>query len=402
MLPGETQDDKWNPRDRVETPDMTPVESQIPHRSVRNPPRRYFPPAFRNKMLLKTKSEILECAARYQMHPATLWDRVRKWKSRYLKPIHGKRAGRDEPPGLGEVDGNPWCVDLLQMVSPTYGPPSALSIVFDAGPPGCLSLGLLVAVQDARVGQQDALADRLSVLPLPALQGCLSELIKGREFWDKCVLRPAADAVTRTQGLLWAQQLNLLCFYIALWQRRHPLGVVALVLEKYRSGELDAYISAPGRSSGSPVELLEGVLEALTDALYPWLAAIPNLIRCDVFMTYPHMPLNEQQALMQEVTSRCYEKEWKARGSSEPAGSMSKGGDPSGADGMPSDVWGSKGRINAKELLHDYISEESIPDLHISTELTDAGYRALRLALEKHKIDGVRRLTTESYAVYKG
>ncbi|CCW71360.1 unnamed protein product [Phytomonas sp. Hart1] len=208
-------------------------------------------------------------------------------------------------------------------------------------------------------------------------------------------------AVARTQVELWAQQLNLLLFHIALWQRRHPLGVLSLVLEQYRRGQMDSTFAASSLGCGSYVKQLGGVLEAITNALYPGFSSIPGLIRCDVFMTYPHMPVHEQLVFMREVTNRCFQKECKTRNPPEPPASEFKSNDPKGADGVPPSVRGSKDAIDAEELLYDYNVKEIIPDLLITTELTDTDYQALRVALERHKKDGVRRLATETYTVFE-
>lgn len=223
------------------------------------------------------------------------------------------------------------------------------------------------------------LSSRLAPLPIPVLQAVLGTLSTARAALEAELISPQERAAAEAAAQLAHEQNNVLLYNVCLWQRRHPLDVVTYVLEMNRTGAIAAYLrdcGAEGRRvcegvalPPSPVAAMDGLVEGLTAAAFPALARVPWLLRCDVLMTYPLMPVERQMAIMAQVAAHCPAAAT-AQGSSEP--------------------------VLPRVMLAGHMAADAIPD-RFAEGITTQQYRAIRTAVEQHKSDGVRRLCSYDY-----
>ncbi|CAJ1018606.1 hypothetical protein Q4I32_001691 [Leishmania shawi] len=263
----------------------------------------------------------------------------------------------------------------------------------------CFGLHLLVTVQSENTEQQSAspaLTDvaaraHLKRLPLPVLHRFISELAAVRAAWERDLLAPSAAAAIQEQALLGREVINALLYHICLWQRRYPLELLSAVLSFY-DDQRQPFSPATPASRLTPAHL-ESLLEEAHRLYYPDLSDVPGLIRCDVFMTYPHMPLEEQRQLMRKIAAAVAHRE--------AAGSLRHQSTSMGAeeDCATDNLFGhSRTPPDPQLLLRSFVVDGAtvIPE-RFCTDMSTEKYHTMRDAFELHKHDGVRRLAAQDY-----
>jgi len=140
------------------------------------------------------------------------------------------------------------------------------------------------------------------------------------------------------------------------------VAVVAALLDSYVRGAFDRL-----PMGFSVTAAMEQILEDVSRQLHPDWDHIPWLVRCDVLMTYPHMAAEEQLQLMR-LAMRAVA--------------------TSGGSAIPPEP---------TVMLAGYLSPEQVPTRG-TRELSFVAYRTVRVAFERHKKDGVRRLCRCTYA----
>ncbi|KAG5485030.1 hypothetical protein LSCM1_07110 [Leishmania martiniquensis] len=262
----------------------------------------------------------------------------------------------------------------------------------------CFGLHLLLCVENEDAEQQSlplALRDvsvraHLERLPLAVLHHLISELCEVRAAWERDLLASSAAAAVQEQAILDREAINALLYHVCLWQRRYPLALVSAVLSFYDDNK--QLFSAAAPASRSIAAQLESLLEEVHSRLYPDLSSVPGLIRCDVFMTYPHMPLEEQRQLMREIAAAVAHRE----ATSSPQRQVGKEAEEECVtDNL---MRHSRTPPDPQLLLHPFVTGGSaaIPE-RFCTAMSTVQYHALRNAFELHKHDGVRRLAAQDY-----
>ncbi|KAG5506337.1 hypothetical protein JIQ42_07955 [Leishmania sp. Namibia] len=263
----------------------------------------------------------------------------------------------------------------------------------------CFGLHLLVSVQNDDVEQQSAptaLADatvraHLERLPLAVLHRLLSELCEVRAAWVRDLLAPSAAAAAQEQALLDREAINALLYHVCLWQRRYPLELVSATLAFYDDNK--QLFSPATPASPSTSAQLESLLEEVHCLHYPDLSDVPGLIRCDVLMTYPHMPAEEQRQLMRNIAVAVAHRK--------PTGRPQRQSDSEEVEegGVTSNLLRhSRTPPDPRLFLRPFVAEgaAAIPGRFCNIMSTEK-YHAMRAAFELHKHDGVRRLAAQDY-----
>ncbi|KPA76058.1 hypothetical protein ABB37_08192 [Leptomonas pyrrhocoris] len=264
----------------------------------------------------------------------------------------------------------------------------ALARVYDTRATACFGLHLLVTVQneDAATPNDAGVRSQLSRLPMSALHNIISELSQVRSAWERELLAPCAAALAEEQAHTEEEKINALLFHICLWQRRYPLELLLCVLS-FHSEHRDAFLPATPADQCEPYRL-EQLLEELQRLQYPDLSDVPGLIRCDVLMTHPKMPLGEQTELMRRVAASC-QRRMRAAGAS----------DNEEEDGAAQDALRrhSRSAPDPQLLLARFVPPGVRTPRRFCSGMSTAAYREMRAAFERHKRDGVRRLAVQDY-----
>ncbi|GET86577.1 hypothetical protein, conserved [Leishmania tarentolae] len=263
----------------------------------------------------------------------------------------------------------------------------------------CFGLHLIVNVQSEDVEQQSAppvptdvaVRAHLARLPLPVLHRFISNLCEVRSAWKRDLLAPSAATAAQEQALLGRESINVLLYHVCLWQRRYPLELLSAVLSFYDAHK-PLFAPATPESSSAPSQL-ESLLEEVHYLQYPDLSDVPGLIRCDVFMTYPHMPLEEQRELMHKIAAAVAHRE--------PACSLqrhSRSTETEKECATDNLLRHSHTPPDPQLLLRAFVVDSTvlIPE-RFCTAMSTAKYHEMRAAFERHKHDGVRRLAMQDY-----
>lgn len=249
-------------------------------------------------------------------------------------------------------------------------------------------------------GIHPALMGRLGKLPLPVLREVATTLAQVADTLEARI-STQEDAVAEAVATYIHEQHNAFLYNVCLWQRRHPLAIVAFVLEMYRTGQIAEYAMHRGQQNEvkagddddhwpvpegfsmptSPVPMMDRMLEYLTASVYPGLAAVPHFIRCDVLMSYPLLPFDEQMIIMLDTNEHVKREQQRGQKVAPHSAQAEEG---------------SAKPLCPRALLHGYLPDGAIPDRSV-VGLTDAQYRTIRRAVEQHKKDGVRRLCNSDY-----
>ncbi|AYU76742.1 hypothetical protein LdCL_100018800 [Leishmania donovani] len=303
-------------------------------------------------------------------------------RSRHCKPAQAYDAGvRSVPPALPLDIGG------------------ALAQVLTTRLTTCFGLHLIVTVQNEDAEQKSApslLMDaavraHLERLPLPVLHRLISDLCEVRAAWKRDLLAPSAAAAVQEQALLGRESINALLYHVCLWQRRYPLELLSAVLSFYDEHK-HLFSPATSERCSAPAQL-ESLLEEVHCLQYPDLSDVPGLIRCDVFMTYPHMPLEEQRQLMHKIAAVAVHRE--------AAGSLQRQSSSMGAEeeyATDNLLRHSRTPPDPRLLLRSFVADgaPTIPE-RFCTDMPTQTYHEMRAAFERHKHDGVRRLAAQDY-----
>ncbi|CBZ24429.1 conserved hypothetical protein [Leishmania mexicana MHOM/GT/2001/U1103] len=275
----------------------------------------------------------------------------------------------------------------------------ALAQVLTARVTTCFGLHLIVTVQNDDAEQQSApslLMDvavraHLERVPLPALHRLISDLCEVRAAWKRDLLAPSAAAAIQEQALLGREPINALLYHVCLWQRRYPLELLSAVLSFYDAHKHLFSPDTPERCSATAQ--LESLLEEVHCLQYPDLNDVPGLIRCDVFMTYPHMPLEEQRQLMHKIAAAVVHRE--------AAGTLQRQNTSMGTEEeyvTDNLLRHSRTPPDPRLLLRSFVAGGAavIPE-RLCTGMPTQKYHEMRAAFERHKHDGVRRLAAQDY-----
>jgi hypothetical protein len=271
-----------------------------------------------------------------------------------------------------------------------------LARLYDTRSRACFALHLLVMIQnedaeachDARSQSCDAgVRAMLSRLPMPILHNFISELQHVRRAWERELLKPSAAALAEEQVRSDDDKVNTLLFHICLWQRRYPLKMLLSVLS-FHSEHRDVFLPASPADPCEPYRV-EQLLEELHRLQCPDISDVPGLIRCDVLMTFPNMPQDEQVELMRRVTAACQRHAVTA-----PSAEESEG--PRLQDDLHLH---SRGPPDPRVLLEGWVPTGVTVPPRFCSGMTRDVYREMRAAFERHKQDGVRRLAVGDYQV---
>ncbi|CAG9570095.1 conserved hypothetical protein [Leishmania major strain Friedlin] len=263
----------------------------------------------------------------------------------------------------------------------------------------CFGLHLIVTAQNEDAEQQSApslLMDvavraHLERLPLPVLHRLISDLCEVRAAWKRDLLAPSAAAAVQEQALLGRESINALLYHVCLWQRRYPLELLSAVLSFYDEHK---HLFSPATSERCSASVqLESLLEEVQCLQYPDLSDVPGLIRCDVFMTYPHMPLGEQRQLMHTIAAAVVHR--KAAGGLQRQSSCMGTEEKYVTDNL---LRHSRTPPDPRLLLRSFVVDgaAAIPE-RFCTDMPTQTYHEMRAAFERHKHDGVRRLAAQDY-----
>lgn len=314
-------------------------------------------------------------------------------KVAYFRKKIFRRHTKDESAETSDSEAEP-CE--LPPAPPQPIPSDALARVYATRTTACFGLHLLTTVQaeDAAVLAGALPHDvgaraHLRRLPMSALHRVISELWQVRETWERELLAPCAAALAGETAHTAEERLNAFLFHVCLWQRRYPLELLRSVLSFY-DGHRENFLPADPSSPCEPFQV-EQLLEELL-RLYGGddLAQIPGLLRCDVLMSYPTMPLAEQTELMHRVAESC--KRGPAIAS---AGTTTAGAHAACA----SDALyrHSRSAMDPQQLLVGFTATGVRVPPRFCAGMSNETYRQLRRAFERHKQDGVRRLATQEY-----
>ncbi|KAL7698935.1 hypothetical protein N2W54_003661 [Lotmaria passim] len=272
----------------------------------------------------------------------------------------------------------------------------ALSRFYDTRTTACFGLHLLVTIQNedaAAAGHDAGVRSLLRRQPMSVLHNFIAELWQVREAWERQLLVPSATAVAEEQARTKDEELNALLFHICLWQRRYPLPLLLSVLS-FHAEHRGAFYPA---TSAEPCETyqLEQLLEELQRLHYPDLSDVPGLIRCDVLMTYPKMPVEEQAALMRHVAAAA-----QRRVAAAAVDPLTHDNEEEEEEGNARDALRCHSRTapDPRLLLAGFVpSSLPIPPPRFCSGMSRDVYRDVRAAFECHKHDGVRRLAAQDY-----
>ncbi|KAG5510340.1 hypothetical protein JKF63_07669 [Porcisia hertigi] len=256
---------------------------------------------------------------------------------------------------------------------------------------------LLVSVQNEDAEEQRvplpitcvAMHAQLERFPLPVLHRLISDLHQVREAWKRDLLTPSAAVAVQQQMVLGREAINALLYHVCLWQRRYPLELVSAVLSFY---DENRHLFPSTATRFTPAQL-ESLLEEVHLLYYPDLSDVPGLIRCDVFMTYPHMPLEEQRQLMRKIAATVAHRQ-----ATRDLQRQSTGVSSEEEDALDNFVKHSRTPFDPRLLL-SFMADDgpaAIPERFCTTMSTEQ-YHAMRAGFEHHKHDGVRRLALQDY-----
>ncbi|AAZ13218.1 uncharacterized protein TEOVI_000095100 [Trypanosoma equiperdum] len=238
------------------------------------------------------------------------------------------------------------------------------SIALNSRAGGCAALQQLLVVAEEKRRQQlepqphrsdtstEAFLQRLVEWPLPVLTRCSSILHATRGIlceWISEAARTVKTAAEAAPTIAYYRRLYNIC----IWQRRHPLFILTPVLDFL--------------GCSSTCEAIDDVLEGLSLHLVPALSTVPHVLRCDVLMTFPRVPFEQQRHLMEAL-----------RRSHPTASDVGLAGGGSEKAPPPELFIGKFMQVVPQRFGKGDISEEQ--------------YTELRRAFELHKREGVRRI----------
>ncbi|CAD2222596.1 hypothetical protein AGDE_15469 [Angomonas deanei] len=278
--------------------------------------------------------------------------KVRQWRIQNSKNYKKIRNSRQPPAEASSKVHYVIPSEELDQRDNTF----ALSAIAQHGTTHTPSLRLLAEVQqeEACPDREAALRARLSPLPLSAVSECIEQFSSAAAAWHQTVLRPLTTEVREQQRQLEREQFHVLLYNVAWWQRTYPFEVVTTVLEFRRLNP--SLFPPPGAVL---MRLLNDMIEQVSSRLFPSLASLPWLLRCDIFMSYPQDQLKVAEAYTQAYAS------------------------PEGGTRYT--------RADPQSVLAPYLPAEDLFPL-TCRRLSHEAYRKLRTALERHKKDGVVRL----------
>ncbi|RNF27187.1 uncharacterized protein Tco025E_00561 [Trypanosoma conorhini] len=239
-------------------------------------------------------------------------------------------------------------LELLHGVRPS--PWGLRCIALHPASRACAALRQLIIVAEEKrrrpAGEEDreaaVLLTRLVEWPLPVLARGASVLRGLRDVVRGWIA--AAQAKTLLPPSSSSTHYRRL-YNICLWQRRHPLFLLAPVLDAF-GDQLSC-------------EALNDMLEALSQHILGSLGNVPHLLRGDVLMTYPRLPFPRQLQLMESLRTGY---------------ALEKCGTP-----PPPELY-----------LGEYVRH--VPPRFGADTLSAAQYAELRRAFELQKQTGIRRL----------
>lgn len=318
---------------------------------------------------------------------------------RRYKLLHTQRQdAEDEEEESSESEAEP-C-----EIPPTPPQPAihdALTRVYATRTSPCFGLHLLATVQDedaaaAAAGHDAAgvvdvaVRARLQRLPMSVLHNFISELWQVRRAWERALLAPSAAAVAAEQAHTEDEKINALLYHVCLWQRRYPLKLLLSILS-FHAAHREVFLPTSAADACETYRV-EQLLEELQRLHFPDLSDVPGLIRCDVLMTYPKLPLEEQVTLMRSVTAACQRRTPAPPAQRTDSTLVGEGTEDAAALHAHSRV-----PPNPQFFLQRFVPAGVVVQPRYCSGMSRDAYREMRAAVERHKQDGVRRLALQDY-----